>query len=145
MFINFVLYKCRLSFELLCSPHRLQNRLCFHTFGAEKGFIPIFKKSSYLSGCQAFVVLTWLNSTSNSRAYKRLQSTVCKFFFSWLVRDFSFHTPFTTRCSDSTKSPRRLRTVNGKEKLPFGLGYFFPLPLALQFALLCACRCWQCW
>ena len=140
----FVLYKCRLNFELVFSPHRLQNRLCFHTFSAEKDFFPIFKKSCYhLSGYQAFVVLTWLNTTSNSRAYKQLQSTGCKLFFSWPGRDFSFHTSFTTCCSDSTKWPRRLKTVNGKEKLPFGLEYFFPLLLALQFALLCAGLCSQ--
>lgn len=107
----------------MCYPSRVQNRLpCFQCW-----------KSCYLRGWQVFVAVAWLNATSNSRAQKWLQSTVCEFFFCWVGRDFSFHTSFTTCCSDSTKSLRRLKTVNGKEKLPFSLGHFFPLFLALHF------------
>lgn len=118
---------------LTCMIPLIDCRIDFaSTLSVLKKTPPILKKCCYLSGWQAFVVVSWLNTTSNSRACKWLQSTVCKFFFHWVGRDFSFHTSFTTCRSDSTKSPRRLKTVNGKEKLPFSLGCFFPLLLALQ-------------
>lgn len=106
-------------------PWAAEQTLLLH-FQCSKRLIPHLQRS-----CQAFVVLTWLNTTSNSRAYKRWQSTLCELSAGWAgTFHFIHHSKLAVVFPWS--HPGGLKQLMGKKNFLLGLDTFSPLLLSVQ-------------
>lgn len=120
---GFFLHKCRLNFKVLHCPHRLQNRVCFYTFSAQKGSFPIYKKAAFCGSDLAKLI----KQQSIETMAKHCQNSLSAGWAGTL--HFIHHSNLAAGIP-----PWRLETVHGKEKKNFLLGWdsFTPLLLSVQ-------------
>lgn len=117
------MHKWRLNFKVLHCPHRLQNRVCFYTFNAQKGSFPIYKKAAFCGSDLAKLIKQQSIETMAKRCLRILsQLAGQELFISYIIQTLlqGFH-------------PGGLKQFMGKKKnFLLGSDSFTPLLLSVQ-------------